>query len=222
MAVKVVAFDVYDTLARWPDDHVAPIEVQRLLARFGVEISYQAYEAARHYVLFFDSVARRIEGWTDFLALVFGRMNTPISVDLLTSLTAVYERRARMTPFDDALPAIEAAGKAGLRTCAFTTLPEFMFRHGGSRILSALDHYFDGAAIGLPKGHPRFYRRITETLGVAPPDILCVGDDPICDIELPADAGWRTVHLVRSGRPPGSGERTIASLSDVTRYFNDA
>ena len=96
MKSKAVAFDVYDTLARWPDSRVQPIEVQRLLARFGVNISYQAFEAARQAVFFFTCPKREIQGWTDFLALVFDYMGAAVSLDLLASLTAMYEARNNM------------------------------------------------------------------------------------------------------------------------------
>jgi FMN phosphatase YigB (HAD superfamily) len=217
MAIKVVAFDVYDTLARWPEGRVEPIEVARLLGRFGVEISYQAYEAARQGVMFFDGAKRPIEGWIDFLALTFAKMGAKVSVDLIASVAAMCESRNRMEVFPDALGAVEAVKAAGLTACAFTTLPRFMFRHGGEAILSRLDHYFDAAATGYAKGHPRFYARVTELLGVRPEEILCVGDDLICDVELPQAAGWRAVWLDRKGSGNESTEyqraNTLVNLS---------
>ncbi len=216
MAIKVVAFDVYDTLARWPEDQVRPIEVQRLLERFGLEISYQAYEAARQGVLFLDAAKRPIEGWIDFLALTFARMGVRVSVDLIAGVAAMYESRSRMDVYPDALPALEAAKHAGQITCAFTTLPRFMFARGGGELLKLLDHYFDTATTGHAKGHPAFYRRITELLGVRPEEILCVGDDPICDVELPTEAGWQAVWLDRRGSTPRDGHgHQINSLSDL-------
>lgn len=219
MAIKVVAFDVYDTLARWPEGRVEPIEVARLLGRFGVEISYQAYEAARQGVMFFDGAKRPIEGWIDFLALTFAKMGAKVSVDLIASVAAMYESRNRMEVFADALGAVEAVKAAGLKACTFTTLPRFMFRHGGEAILSRLDHYFDAAATGYAKGHPRFYRRMTEMLGVKPEEILCVGDDLICDVELPQAAGWRAVWLDRMGAGNESTEyqkaNTLVNLSQL-------
>lgn len=197
MAIKVIAFDVYGTLARWTEDKVQPIEVQRLLARYGVQISYQAFEAARQAVMFMDAVKRPIEGWMDFLALVFSKMGTAAPMDLIAEAANLHASRCRMKVFPDALPAIEAAKRTGLTTCAFTTLPRFMLASGGAEVLAALDHYFDASATGFAKGHPRFYARITELLGVRPAEILCVGDDPLCDLELPHEAGWRAVLLDR-------------------------
>lgn len=222
MKTQTLAFDVYDTLACWPDSRVKPIEVQRLLSRFGVEISYQAFEAARQSVLFFDCAKRWIGGWTDFLALVFHAMGARVSIDLLTGITAMYESRNNMTFFSDALPAVDAARAAGLRTCAFTTLPAFMLGQQGHELLSRLDHYFDASLTGYPKGHRRFYESIAQRLGVMPEEILAVGDDPICDCELPMDAGWQAILLHRNDATrtdAASSFRTIRSLSELPPIF---
>lgn len=200
MAVKVVAFDVYHTLADWPPGRVQPVEVQRLLADFGIEISFQAFNAARQGVFLLDAPKRPIAGWTDFLALLFARMDVGVSIDLLTALTAMCESRDEMVLYPDALDAVQAAQAAGLVTCAFTTLPPFMLGLGeAGRLRTLLDPYFDCSAVGVAKGDPRFYRRIIEKLGVEPETILCVGDDPVGDCRLPAEAGWKAVLLDREG-----------------------
>lgn len=222
MAVKVIAFDVYDTLARWPVGRVQPIEVQRLLGRFGIEIGYQAFEAARQAVFFFDCPKREILGWTDYLALVFARMGVMVPLDLIVSVAAEYESRNHMEILPDAVEAIEAAKRAGMVTCAFTTLPRFMIGLRKHELLSRLDHYFDAATTGHAKGHPAFYRRITELLGARPGEILAVGDDPICDVELPRGAGWETVWLDRRVSHIGAAAKrqaTIKSLQELAAHY---
>jgi FMN phosphatase YigB (HAD superfamily) len=224
MAIRVIAFDVYDTLARWPVGRVHPIEVQRLLGRFGIEISYQAFEAARQAVFFFDCPKREILGWMDYLALLFARMDVMVSMDLMASIAWMYEERNNMEIFPDAIEAIEAARKAGLKTCAFTTLPRFMIGRRKHELLSRLDHYFDAAATGFAKGHPAFYRRIPELVGLAPDELLAVGDDPICDVELPKEAGWKVVWLDRDGvRKDGKlASCQISSLSELKGYYSSS
>lgn len=197
-SLRAVAFDVYDTLASWPSGKVQPIDVQRLLGRFGIDISYQAYESARQATFFFDCPKREITGWMDFLALLFHRMELSISMDLIASVAAEYESRNDMVILPEAIESMEAVRRAGLVTCAFTTLPRFMLGRRGHEITSRLDHYFDASSVGVAKGDPRYYQRITERLGVAPAEILAVGDDPICDVQLPIEAGWQAVLLDRS------------------------
>ena len=216
MTIEVAAFDVYHTLADWPTGRVQAVEVQQLLADFGIEISYQAYEAARAGVFVLDAPKRPIEGWTDFLALLFARMDVAVSLDLLTSLTAMYEARDDMVLYADALAAVKAAKSSGLVTCAYTTLPRFMLGHEAGQLGKLLDHYFDCGAMGMAKGDRRFYQRITEKLGVSPDRILCVGDDPIGDCRIPSEVGWQAVLLDRHGRHPDVQVGQIATVKSLS------
>ena len=226
MTIRAVAFDVHNALMRWPADRLLPGETQRWLAEWGIEISYQAYEAARYSVLVLDAPKRKIEGWTDFLALLFARMGVPLSVDLLTCLTAMHEARDHMECYPDTLPALRAAKSAGLTTCTFTTLPPFMLGRRATEVRHLLDHYFDCSTVGLAKGDRRFYRRITEQLGVQPSEVMCVGDDPVGDCLIPGELGWQPVLLDRHARhaETRAGQiatiRTLAELEGVVRERN--
>jgi FMN phosphatase YigB (HAD superfamily) len=64
----------------------------------------------------------------------------------------------------------------------------------------------------MAKGDRRYYRRITELLGVEPQEILCVGDDPLGDCRLPSDLGWRAVLLDRQGRHAETRAGQIATV----------
>ncbi len=221
MPIKVIAFDVHGTLAHFTPDRVRPIDVQRLLERFGTHISYQAFEAARQGALFFDCPTRPIEGWPDFLALVFARMGRPISVDVLPDVVRLFERGHDMDVYPDAIDALRTARAAGLTTCTFTTLPQFMLGDAWPQLEPHVDHYLGASEIGLAKGDRRFYERITDKLGVRPDEILAVGDDPICDVELPIAAGWRAVLLDRDNARFSEGVvqiNTIRSLDGLRLY----
>lgn len=223
MATKVIAFDVHGTLARFAHDRVRPIEIQRLLERFDIHISYQAYEAARQSVFFIDGCTRRIEGWTDFLALLFARLNAPVSLDILPDVVSMYEKRDSMVVYPDAVEALASARAAGFITCTFTTLPQFMVYDAWHELAPHIDHYFGAAEVGIAKGDRRFYERIGEKLGVAPNEILCVGDDPLGDCELPAETGWRPVLLERAAtnHPGPSPFPRIRSLEELPRHYRE-
>jgi len=240
MAIRVLAFDVHDTLLRWPAGRVRAPEVQRFLADYGIEISYQAFEAARAAVFAFDTPKREITCWTDFLALLFGRMDLLVPLDLIVALANLHESREEMDLLPDALPALQAAKAAGLVTCAFTTLPAFMLGRHAAKLLPPLpsgkgrgegalmpgrrageqrpllDHYFNCSSVGFLKGDPRYYRAITEKLGVAPNEILCVGDDPIGDCLIPGELGWRPILLDRTARHAGTQFGQLATIRSLT------
>ncbi|MFQ5410865.1 MAG: HAD family hydrolase [Phycisphaerae bacterium] len=224
MPVEVVAFDVHGTLLHWPENRVHGLEIQRLLQRYGISISYQALEAARQAVFFLDATRREIHSHVDFLALQFERMGVSVSLDLIESIAAMQDARDGMVAYPDAIPAIRAAREAGKQTCAFTTLPRFMLGRDedGAEILRLLDPYFSISTVGQVKGDPRFYTRISESIGVEPDRILAVGDDPICDCILPAEAGWRTVLLNRDNNKTveeiGS-IATIGSLGELAAFY---
>ncbi|MFQ5430050.1 MAG: HAD family hydrolase [Phycisphaerae bacterium] len=222
MTPEVVAFDVHETLAHWPADRVQGIQVQELLDRYGIPVSYQALEAARQAVFFFDAARREIHGYVDFLALQFDRMGLRVSLDLIESIAAMYESRNDMVLFPDTIEALRGVRAAGKRTCAFTTLPKFMLGRAADALLPLLDDYFDISAVGLPKGDRRFYERITESLATSADRVLCVGDDPLGDCRVPAGIGWQAVLLDRSGRHEArhaDAFPTISSLSELSRFL---
>ena len=220
MAVKIVAFDVHGTLARWPANRLQEIEVLQLLRRFGVPLSHLALRAARQAVFVLDAPKREIHGYVDFLALQFARMNARVSVDLLESIAAMHETRDEMELFPEALETVEAVRARGKTTCAFTTLPKFMLGRAGETLLPLLDHYFDCSTVGFAKGDPRFYERMTEALGVDAEEILCIGDDPVGDGLLPTEAGWRAVLLDRDGRFTNKDVGKIATVRTLTEFLD--
>jgi FMN phosphatase YigB (HAD superfamily) len=221
MNQPVIAFDVYNTLAHLGENPVRPLEVQDVLERFGVSASYQAIEAARQSVFYFDAPKREIHGYVDYLALQFDRMGLGVNLDVIESIAAMYEKRNSMIPFDDAVPALEAAKAKGATVIAFTTLPKFMLGRAADALLPKLDRYFDASATGYAKGDPRFYDAITTALGVNPSSVVCVGDDAVCDCELPRRAGWRPVQLVRDRGGSKSDFETVISLAEfATKFLN--
>src|SRR3546814_20966549 len=54
---------------------------------------------------------------------------------------------------------------------------------------------------------PRIFLAAAEHLGVAPPQILHVGDDPVMDMAGARDAGLRTAWINRDGLPWPSDDR---------------
>jgi FMN hydrolase / 5-amino-6-(5-phospho-D-ribitylamino)uracil phosphatase len=55
--------------------------------------------------------------------------------------------------------------------------------------------------IGAAKPHPRCFQRLAGDLGLEPPSILYVGDDPLLDVAAARAAGLRTAWMNRGGAP---------------------
>jgi putative hydrolase of the HAD superfamily len=55
--------------------------------------------------------------------------------------------------------------------------------------------------IGAAKPDARCFERLAEDLGVAPGEILYVGDDPLLDVDAARAAGLRTAWMNRRGQP---------------------
>lgn len=78
---------------------------------------------------------------------------------------------------------------------------------GDLDLLDPFETLFLSCEQRLSKPDPRLFRRVADSLEVAPGDILHVGDDPVCDWEGANAAGFRTFRV-----GPGSG--TLRGLLD--------
>lgn len=62
-------------------------------------------------------------------------------------------------------------------------------------------HHICARDAGMAKPDPRIFLAAAAKLGVAPADILHVGDDPVMDVVGARDAGLRTAWINRHGQP---------------------
>ena len=72
--------------------------------------------------------------------------------------------------------------------------------------------------IGLAKPDPRFFRAAGEALGLAPADLLCVGDNPVADVAGARSAGIEAWWFSPNGASwPGPGEapRVVKALWEI-------
>jgi FMN phosphatase YigB (HAD superfamily) len=70
--------------------------------------------------------------------------------------------------------------------------------------------------IGAIKPDREIYESIVMGTGLAPGQILFIGDTSLADYEGPTQFGFRAKHLVRGQT---SGSNTIASLTEVLRLL---
>jgi FMN phosphatase YigB (HAD superfamily) len=220
MPIKALALDVHGTLAgesTSPGPDHSPIAVQALLETQGISISYQAWEAAWKMAFFIDYPRRGAADWRQFLGYAFERLGEPLWDAAREAVIALHAAQPPCPPSPDGVRALQAARARGLRTAAFTTIPRFRMAGMLAEVGELLDLYYDGFAAGDAKGSRRYYLRLAEQLGVAPSEILCVGDEPFGDVEMPRRVGMRALLLDRSGRLKGQG--VICSLDEPEMWL---
>ncbi len=219
MAIKVLALDVHGTLAGerpTPAPDRSPRAIQAVLEAHDVSISYQAWEAAWAMAFFIDYPRRGAGDWSQFLGYAFERLGEPLSPAAREAVVARFAAEPP-PPSPDGVRALRAAQERGLRAAAFTTIPRFCVAPMLAALGDLLELYYDGFAAGDAKGSRRYYLRLAERLAVAPAEILCVGDEPFGDVEMPRQVGMQALLLDRSGQQTGPG--VIHSLDEVASWM---
>ncbi len=126
-----------------------------------------------------------------------------------------YAARNRVTCYADVRPAL---ARLSVRR------PLFALSNGNANLeRCGIAGFFAGhvhaQAVGAAKPDPRMFAALAERAGVAPADILHVGDDPFADVDGARRAGVQAVWINRDGRPwPAQLEppaRTITSLEEI-------
>lgn len=128
----------------------------------------------------------------------------------------IQEELANLTLFDDVLPTLDALAnqEIPLAICSNLAKPYGV-------VIDKLLPQFDFARhlsyeIGAIKPDREIYESIVAGTGLAPGQILFVGDTSLADYEGPIQFGFRARHLVRGQT---SGSNTIASLTEVLRLL---
>lgn len=82
-----------------------------------------------------------------------------------------------------------------------------------------IGHLFDfvhnAEAAGVAKPHPEIFQQALALAGVAAHEAVYVGDDPLCDIQGAANAGWRTVWFNPEHRPWSGGQAADAVINNL-------
>ena len=58
--------------------------------------------------------------------------------------------------------------------------------------------------VGFRKPHRRFFQAVLSAVGSEPQRVLCVGDDPLCDVAGAEAIGMRAILLDRRGATPSA------------------
>ena len=114
--------------------------------------------------------------------------------------------------YPDTLPALERIA---------ARVPLVSISNGNADLeVIGLHHLFhtrlNASGVGVAKPDPQIFLAAAEALGLAPADILHVGDDPLLDVLGAHAAGMKTVWLNRTGERWSHGPAPDYEFSDMT------
>ena len=78
---------------------------------------------------------------------------------------------------------------------------------------------FTAERLGVAKPRPAAFLRVCEALGLAPAQVLYVGDEHEVDVLGARAAGLRAVHLDRHGTGPADEVERITDLRDLVHHL---
>jgi putative hydrolase of the HAD superfamily len=118
--------------------------------------------------------------------------------------------RSAIEPFDDVPAALEALGSRYV-------LASFSNGNADLRRIAIGAHFrvsLNAETVGHPKPRPEAFEALAGALGLAPHELLYVGDDPVVDVGGARDAGLRSAWMNRRGHdwPGHAGARPALEL----------
>jgi len=201
----VVVFDVVGTLVEpWPPvaeayaaagrRHGSVVEVPEIHRRFRQAWRRQELIDAAAVPAFTTNRAREVERWREIVADVFhdpGRTDS-----IFSDLWDHFGRPDAWRPLLAGSELMRAAIASGATVALASNFDERLFSIAPAiPPLSWAERVFASSEIGWRKPAPEFFRWIENRLGVAPAELLLVGDDPDLDVAAARAAGWRTVRV---------------------------
>jgi len=145
-----------------------------------------------------------------------GRDGTDAELDeLFAGYVTHYEGAWRA--FDDAAAALTALAAAGVPTAVLTngTRGQQLRKLSRTGLGDLTGPVFTVDDLGVAKPHAAAFHRACERWGLAPGEVLSVGDDHTLDVLGARAAGLSAVHLDRHGRGPAGEPHRITSLHDL-------
>lgn len=213
--IKAVTFDVGGTLiSPWPSvGHVyAEIAAQHGFSKISAEQLTERFQTAWRASKNFDYTRA---GWEELVNETF-RTLIPDSAKV-TFFSELYDRFAQPGAwhvFEDVRPTLEKLASMEFRLGVISNWDERL------RVLLRrlrLSHYFEriivSCEVGFPKPSPVIFEHAASKLGVAPGQMLHVGDSPEMDFRGAKSAGLHAVLLRRNAQKAGADE--IISLSEL-------
>ncbi|GAA1390161.1 HAD family hydrolase [Luteococcus peritonei] len=205
---SVIVFDIDGTLMDHAEAARAALAgwVVSLGQSMTTEIA-MAWEAAerRHFTAWREGEISFAEQRRRRLREVLPLLGQPVGDDdQLDRVFAHYLRRyeAAWLPYPDVRECLERLRVASRRLAVLSNGAAEQQRRKLKSIgvASFFSEVFTPDRLGVAKPHPEAFQRAAELLGVAPSECFYVGDDHEADVLAARRAGWRAVHLDRTGQ----------------------
>ena len=225
---RAILFDFYDTLGTRADG-AAVIEIEAL-RRLGYDYSTEAVaEAMRRAWAPLDGAldhtvhsesAEHYRAWTSQVNRVWlAELGIdPCPEDVLAAVAWAFDEPSAYRFFDDVPATLAELRRRGYRLGVVSNwgweLPAIFARAG---LADALDVLITSARCGYRKPHPEIYRCALCQLGLAPSQVLFVGDNPSADRDGPTSAGMQALLIDRS--ESGIVDEAIADLASLLRLL---
>jgi putative hydrolase of the HAD superfamily len=116
--------------------------------------------------------------------------------------------------FPDVAPALRAIHEAGIVVCVGSNFDGRLRQvvRGIPELNWAVDTLVVSSEVGFRKPHPTFFQAVCQRLGLAPRQVLCVGDDLENDVRGALRAGLSAMLLDRGAETP----RDFPHVPDLT------
>jgi len=200
--VRCVVFDVVGTLVE-PAPAVA-VAYAQVAARHGVEApvaelrerfaaAWRRQEGidAEARPPFATSQGRERERWRGIVHEVFATAAAESRERIFLDLWDHFADPASWRPIPRGARLVEAALGAGCGVALASNFDDRLVALAGRlEPLSLAERVFTSSELGWRKPSPHFFRALETRLGLAPRELLLVGDDAILDVAAARAAGW--------------------------------
>ncbi|WP_328460631.1 HAD family hydrolase [Actinoplanes sp. NBC_00393] len=225
MIVRGVLFDLDGTLG----DHDGSVAsaLATWLPTLGVPFSAEVHTlwdeiAERHLAAWrrreIDFREQRRRRLRDFLPTIGISYEPEHLDDIFAGFLVAYQ--SAYHAYDDALDALAAVSAAGMAVAVLTNGSSVQQRAKLDGMgMAGLGLVWTPEELGVAKPNPAAFRQACARWGIAPGEVLSVGDRHEFDVLAARAAGLRAVHLDRQGIGPHDEPHRISSLRDLAIYL---
>lgn len=196
-AIKVVAFDIFDTLLTRP--LLDPDYVKTLLNTEHEQAGRRRFKSMRVHA---EAAARAAHGRDVDIHEIYRHL-APASIDTSERLAADREIELEVRsvrPRRDVIALLDFAIQNGKAVILASDM--FLPRDAIEDMLAGCGvkgwkTLYLSSQVGVRKDTGDLYRHILDQEGIAPRQLLMIGDNERSDVQIPTDMGMRVVHILR-------------------------